>query len=56
MISGYFDTTTGPKSAADSYRSIASQIGCPASNILFLTDVETGKLNAKNNVKQLIFP
>jgi enolase-phosphatase E1 len=39
LISGYFDTETGPKRAADSYRRIASAIGVPASGILFLSDI-----------------
>ena len=38
-ISGYFDTTTGPKSAPSSYAEIALSIGVDApSRILFLTD------------------
>ena len=40
LFSGYFDTTTGPKSEHDSYVKIATKIGLPASDILFLTDVE----------------
>lgn len=39
LFSGYFDTTTGPKREADSYRQIALSIGCPADEILFLSDV-----------------
>ena len=39
LISGYFDTETGPKRAAESYRRIASAIGVPASTILFLSDI-----------------
>lgn len=38
LFSGYFDTTTGPKKEADSYRKIAATIGKPASRILFLSD------------------
>jgi enolase-phosphatase E1 len=37
-ISGYFDTTTGPKKVATSYRVIAEAIGSNADQILFLTD------------------
>ena len=40
LFSGYFDTTSGPKQSADSYRSIAANIGLPATDILFLSDVE----------------
>lgn len=40
LFSGYFDTTTGPKRDADSYRKIVAEIGLPASDILFLSDVE----------------
>ncbi|WP_300538445.1 acireductone synthase [Sphingosinicella sp.] len=38
LFSGYFDTTTGPKKEADSYRRIAAEIGLPAEDILFLSD------------------
>jgi enolase-phosphatase E1 len=38
LFSGYFDTTTGPKKEAESYRKIASAIGSPAPRILFLSD------------------
>jgi len=38
-ISGYYDTTTGPKRAAESYRKIAADVGLPAASILFLSDV-----------------
>ena len=39
LFSGYFDTTTGPKQSADSYRKIAEDIGIPAELILFLSDI-----------------
>ena len=39
LLSGYFDTETGPKREADSYAKIAEAIGMPASDILFLSDV-----------------
>ena len=39
LFSGYFDTETGPKRAADSYRRIAQAIGRPAAEILFLSDI-----------------
>ncbi len=38
LFSGYFDTATGPKLEAESYRKIAKQIGMPANAILFLSD------------------
>ncbi len=39
LFSGYFDTTSGPKREAQSYRRIGAAIGCPASQILFLSDI-----------------
>lgn len=39
LFSGYFDTTTGPKQAVDSYRRILSAIGLPAEEVLFLSDI-----------------
>ncbi|BBE32712.1 acireductone synthase [Sphingosinicella microcystinivorans] len=38
LFSGYFDTTTGPKKEAASYRRIAADIGLPVQEILFLSD------------------
>jgi len=38
-LAGYFDTTSGPKQDAESYRRIASTIGRPAGDLLFLSDV-----------------
>lgn len=38
-FSDYFDTTSGPKREADSYRRIANSIGLPPQNILFLSDI-----------------
>ena len=38
-LAGYFDTTTGPKQEAASYRRIAAAIGRPAADLLFLSDV-----------------
>ena len=40
LFSGYFDTTTGAKQDADSYRRIVAAIGLPAGEILFLSDIE----------------
>jgi enolase-phosphatase E1 len=38
LISGYFDTTTGPKLEPQSYRSIAGSLALPASAFVFLSD------------------
>ena len=40
LFSGYFDTTTGAKGDAESYRKITTSINLPAQNILFLSDIE----------------
>lgn len=40
LFEGHFDTTTGPKRSADSYRAIAAAIGLPADRILFLSDIK----------------
>ena len=45
FISGHFDTTVGPKVAADSYRRIAAAAGTPPGSILFVSDV-TRELDA----------
>jgi enolase-phosphatase E1 len=45
FISGHFDTTVGPKVAADSYRRIAAAVGTPPESILFVSDV-TRELDA----------
>ncbi len=45
LFSGYFDTTTGPKTAPVSYVAIAAAIGRAPSDILFLSDA-TGELDA----------
>ena len=39
LFRGYFDTGTGHKREADSYRNIVEHIGMPATKILFLSDV-----------------
>jgi len=39
LFSGYFDTTAGPKREVQAYRHISAAIGCPASQILFLSDI-----------------
>jgi len=38
-FSGYFDTRTGPKQAAESYRAIAESIGLVPESVLFLSDI-----------------
>ncbi|MEW6330852.1 MAG: acireductone synthase [Pseudomonadota bacterium] len=40
LFSGYFDTTTGNKREAGSYRRIAAAIGSPPGEILFLSDIK----------------
>lgn len=39
LFAGYFDTTTGPKQEAESYRRIAAHLGLAGHDILFLSDV-----------------
>jgi enolase-phosphatase E1 len=39
LFSGYFDTTSGSKRDAQSYRTITQAIGCPAEEIVFLSDI-----------------
>ena len=39
FFENYFDTTTGAKAAAESYRSIASELGLNPPEILFISDV-----------------
>jgi len=36
---GHYDTTTGPKKEADSYRKIAAEFNLPPAEILFLSDI-----------------
>jgi enolase-phosphatase E1 len=45
LFSGYFDTTTGSKLEAESFRSIAKCIGLPGEAVLFLSD-HTGEIAA----------
>ena len=40
LFAGYFDTETGPKREAESYRRIAEAIGEQPGHILFLSDIE----------------
>lgn len=39
LLSGHYDTTTGPKQATESYVAIASEFDCEPSRILFVSDV-----------------
>jgi len=39
LFSGYFDTTIGAKRETEAYRHIARNIGLPAGEILFLSDI-----------------
>ena len=45
FLSGYFDTTTGPKNDPASYTQIADAYALPPPDILFISDV-TGELDA----------
>lgn len=40
LFSGYFDTRIGAKQEPMAYRKIAEHIGCPANEILFLSDIK----------------
>jgi len=40
LFSGYFDTRIGSKREIDAYRHIVMQLGLPAEEILFLSDIE----------------
>ncbi|TPQ24299.1 acireductone synthase [Methylomonas koyamae] len=40
LFSGYFDTRIGGKREAESYRKIADELGLPAAQILFLSDIK----------------
>ena len=39
FLSGYFDTTTGPKREAPSYQHIATELRCRPEDVLFVSDV-----------------
>jgi enolase-phosphatase E1 len=49
-LSGYFDTTTGPKNDPSSYEKIAEVFRLPASNVLFVSDV-TRELDAARSAE-----
>lgn len=40
LLSGYFDTTSGPKRDAGSYAKIAATLGLPPAAMLFVSDVQ----------------
>lgn len=44
-MSGYFDTTTGPKTDPQSYVKIATDIKEPPENITFFTDILEGQVS-----------
>ncbi len=48
FLSGYFDTTTGPKNEPASYRLIAQTFGIEPREIIFISDV-VGELEAARN-------
>ncbi len=50
LFTDYFDTTTGAKNAPASYHSIAQQTGMAASDLLFLSDIES-ELDAAKQAK-----
>ena len=39
LLQGHYDTTTGPKKAAESYQKIAADFSCQPGEILFISDV-----------------
>ena len=39
LFTGYFDTRIGVKREAEAYRAIAAQVGVPADEVLFLSDI-----------------
>jgi enolase-phosphatase E1 len=45
LVSGFFDTSVGPKFATSSYERIAVRLGLPASAVMFVSDV-TKELDA----------
>lgn len=47
LLSDYFDTTSGPKRAAQSYRTISSSLGIAPEQFLFLTDILEEALAAR---------
>ncbi len=59
FISGYFDTTIGPKRESESYCNIVEQLAMPPKQILFLSDIEAELDAAKTagiHTTQLVRP
>lgn len=55
FLSGYFDTETGAKKEADSYRTIAQAIGVLSTQILFISDVTMELKAAQSAGTQTLF-
>lgn len=55
FLSGYFDTETGAKKEADSYRTIAQAIGVLPTQILFISDVAAELKAAQSAGMQTLF-
>ena len=53
-LSAYFDTVTGPKREANTYKLIADQLQFPASSILFLSDIREELMAAEEAGMQTI--
>lgn len=53
LFSGWFDTTTGPKLEAGSYRKIAAQIDQPPEHIAFLSD-HPGEIAAAHQAGMIV--
>lgn len=47
LLSGFYDTTTGPKQSVESYQKIASEFACAPAEILFISDVVEELVAAK---------
>jgi enolase-phosphatase E1 len=55
LLSGYFDTTTGPKQAPESYRKIAAAIDQLPAGMLFISDVAAELRAAQQAGLQTLF-
>lgn len=53
LFSGWFDTTTGPKLEAQSYRRIATEIGCTPTHAAFLSD-HPGEIAAAHQAGMIV--
>lgn len=45
LLNGHYDTTTGPKKSADSYRAVVTDMTLPPGEVLFVSDIP-GELDA----------